>query len=53
MLSALPGSLDAKDERKIGGLWEEMKGGKCLFVMATEKDWKPITQKMASHGRTP
>ncbi len=37
---------DAKDDRKIGGLWEEMSGGKCLFVMATDKDWKPITEKI-------
>lgn len=38
---------DAKDDREIGGLWEEMSDGKCLFVMATDKDWKPITDKMA------
>lgn len=37
---------DAKDDRDIGALWEEMSGGKCLFVMVTNKDWKPITQKM-------
>jgi type III restriction enzyme len=37
---------DAKDDREIGGLWEEMSDGKCLFIMATDKDWKPITQKM-------
>jgi len=36
----------AKDDREIGGLWEELSGGKCLFVMVTEKDWKPITEKM-------
>ena len=38
---------DTKDDREIGGLWEEMSDGKCLFIMATEKDWKPITEKMA------
>lgn len=35
-----------KDDRKIGGLWEEMSRGKCLFVMATEKDWAPIKEKI-------
>lgn len=40
------GWTNAKDDRDIGGLWEEMSGGKCLFVMVTNKDWKPISQKM-------
>lgn len=38
--------IGAKDDRDIGGLWEEMSDGKCLFVMVTDKDWKPITEKM-------
>ncbi len=25
---------------------EELSGGKCLYVMATDKDWKVITEKM-------
>ncbi len=37
---------EAEADRKIGGLWEELSGGKCLFAMVTEKDWKPITGKM-------
>lgn len=40
--------VEAKDDRDIGGLWEEMSGGSCLFVMVTNKDWKPITEKMES-----
>ena len=38
--------VEAKDDRDIGGLWEEMSGGSCLFVMVTNKDWKPITEKL-------
>jgi type III restriction enzyme len=37
---------DAKDDRDIGGLWEEMSGGKCLFVMVTNKDWTMIAAKI-------
>lgn len=32
--------------RDIGELWEELSGGRCLFVMATDKDWKVILEKM-------
>ena len=38
--------LAAEDDRKIGGLWEEMSGGKCLFVMVTEKNWATIKEKI-------
>jgi type III restriction enzyme len=38
----------AKDDRDIGALWEELSGGKCLFVMATEKNWAPVAEKMES-----
>ncbi len=38
--------IGAKDDRDIGDLWEELSGGKCLFVMATDKDWKVILEKM-------
>lgn len=37
---------NAADDRSIGGLWEELSGGKCLFVMATDKDWAPISERM-------
>jgi hypothetical protein len=33
-------------DRKIGGLWEELSGGKCLFVMVKDRDWKVIEEKM-------
>jgi chorismate synthase len=32
--------VEAKDDRDIGGLWEEMGGGSSLFVMVTNKDWR-------------
>jgi len=35
----------AEDDRKIGELWEELSDGKCLFVMAKDKDWNPIKAK--------
>lgn len=37
---------DAKDDRAIGGLWEELSGGKCLFVMVTDKNWSVISAKI-------
>lgn len=36
---------NAEDDRLIGDLWEAMSGGKCVFVMATEKNWEPIKAK--------
>lgn len=30
---------DAKDDRLIGGLWAELSGGRCRFVMVKEKRW--------------
>ena len=38
---------DAKPDRDIGGLWEELSGGTCLFVMVTEKNWAAIRKKIA------
>ncbi len=40
------GWTNGKDDREIGGLWEELGGGKRLFVMVTDKDWKPITEEV-------
>lgn len=31
-----------EDDRLIGGLWEELSGRRCRFVMTTEKDWSRI-----------
>jgi type III restriction enzyme len=36
---------DAKPDREIGELWEELSEGKCLFVMVTEKNWPAISAK--------
>ncbi len=41
--------LAAQDDRLIGGLWAEMSGGKCQFVMVKDRQWQeiePIIQKM-------
>jgi type III restriction enzyme len=32
----------AKDDRLIGGLWAELSGGKCHFVMLKNKEWEVI-----------
>ena len=37
----------AADDRKIGGLWEEMSGGTALFVMVTAKTVGLIDSKLA------
>jgi type III restriction enzyme len=36
----------AQDDRDIGALWEELSGGKCLFVMTKDKNWGPVAEKM-------
>ncbi|MCX6897843.1 MAG: DEAD/DEAH box helicase family protein [Verrucomicrobia bacterium] len=36
----------AEPSRKIGELWEELSGGKCLFVMVKEKRWDWIAKKL-------
>jgi type III restriction enzyme len=36
----------AKDDRLIGGLWEELSGGRCRFVMVTDKKWGWISAKL-------
>lgn len=30
---------EAEDDRQIGGLWAELSGGKCRFVMVRDKRW--------------
>ena len=35
-----------RDDRLIGGLWEELSDGRCRFVMTTEKDWSRIDAKL-------
>jgi type III restriction enzyme len=40
------GWTNAKDDRDIGELWQELSGGRCLFVMVTDKNWKPIAEKL-------
>jgi type III restriction enzyme len=37
---------DAKDDRLIGELWEELSGGKCHFVMLKNKEWESIDAKI-------
>ncbi|MGZ8256482.1 MAG: hypothetical protein ACXW1C_01620, partial [Gallionella sp.] len=33
---------DAADDRMIGGLWAELSGGRCHFVMLKNKEWAAI-----------
>ncbi len=32
----------AEDDRSIGGLWAELSGGRCRFVMVTNRQWEGI-----------
>lgn len=37
----------AEDDRRIGGLWEELSGGKGRFVMARDQRWDLIEAELA------
>lgn len=37
----------AEDDRLIGGLWAELSGGRCRFVMVKDRRWELITEKLA------
>jgi type III restriction enzyme len=37
---------DAEDDRLIGGLWAELSGGCCRFVMVKDKNWDLIERKL-------
>lgn len=37
----------AEDDRLIGGLWEELSGGRCRFVMVTDRQWETIEAKLS------
>jgi type III restriction enzyme len=37
---------EAKDDREIGGLWAELSGGKCRFVMVRDRRWDQIEEKL-------
>jgi type III restriction enzyme len=39
---------DAEDDRLIGGLWEELSGGRCGFLMVKNKNWGWIEEKLRS-----
>ncbi len=39
---------EAEEDRKIGGLWAELSGGSCLFVMVKEKRWDWIEAKLSA-----
>jgi type III restriction enzyme len=36
----------AADDRLIGGLWQELSGGRCRFVMLKDKNWAAIAAKL-------
>ncbi len=31
-----------QDDRDIGGLWAELSGGKCRFMMVRDRQWQQI-----------
>jgi len=37
---------EAEDDRMIGGLWAELSGGRCRFVMVKDKKWEGIEAKL-------
>jgi len=39
---------DSKEKRTLGELWAERSGGKCLFVMPTDKDYAAVSRAIAS-----
>lgn len=38
---------DAEPDRLLGGLWEELSGGRCRFVMVKDRHWEWIEAKLA------
>ena len=36
------GWTDAADDRATGGLWAELSGGRCRFVMVRDRQWQAI-----------
>lgn len=40
------GWTDAQDDRDIGGLWAELSGGKCRFVMVRNRQWGQIEAEL-------
>lgn len=36
------GWTDAEDDRLIGGLWAELSGERCRFVMVKDRQWSEI-----------
>jgi type III restriction enzyme len=41
---------DAADDRAIGELWAARSGGRCVFVMLTERKWGMIDEVIARRG---
>ena len=42
---------EAEDDRLIGGLWAELSGGKCHFVMVKNKEWEVIDAEIKDTTR--
>ena len=38
----LVGAPDAKEKKAVGDLWAAKSGGRCLFVMPTNRGWQAI-----------
>jgi type III restriction enzyme len=41
------GGPDANEKLMVGNLWEARSGGRCLFVMPTNRNWDAIRAKVA------
>lgn len=37
-------ATDAEEKRAVGAVWQSRSGGKCVFVMSTERDLSVITK---------
>ena len=42
------GWTDAADDRAIGGLWAELSGGRCRFVMVRDRQWQVIDSQLTA-----
>ncbi|MDP2903762.1 MAG: DEAD/DEAH box helicase family protein [Methylovulum sp.] len=47
------GWKEAEPDRLIGGLWAELSGGKCQFIMVTEKRWDLLGALVDKHSGYP
>ena len=39
-------AADAKEKKAVGEMWAAKSGGRCVFVMPTNRDWKAISSAL-------